>query len=104
MGQIQAVITVLGDIYLLKIYCVHPGIFMLTASLVSFAFTLLIYTLTLSFGDVGKALAVVLVVIQIAGSSGTYPIELLPSFFRNVFPIPLCYQCHKRMCKWFLQI
>lgn len=91
MGQIQAVITVLGDIYLLKIYCVHPGIFMLTASLVSFAFTLLIYTLTLSFGDVGKALAVVLVVIQIAGSSGTYPIELLPSFFRNVyiyFPFP----------------
>lgn len=91
MGQIQAIITVLGDLYLLKIYCVHPGIFMLTASIVSFAFTLLIYTLTLSFGDVGKALAVVLVVIQIAGSSGTYPIELLPSFFRNVyiyFPFP----------------
>lgn len=91
MGQIQAVITVLGDLYLLKIYCVHPGIFMLTASIVSFAFTLLIYTLTLSFGDVGKALAVVLVVIQIAGSSGTYPIELLPAFFRNVyiyFPFP----------------
>ena len=85
MGQIQAIITVLGDLYLLKIYCVHPGIFMLTASIVSFAFTLLIYTLTLSFGDVGKALAVVLVVIQIAGSSGTYPIELLPSFFRNVY-------------------
>ena len=53
MGQIQAVITVLGDIYLLKIYCVHPGIFMLTASIVSFAFTLLIYTVTLSFVDVG---------------------------------------------------
>lgn len=91
MGQIQAIITVLGDLYLLKIYCVDPGIFMLTASIVSFAFTLLIYTLTLSFGDVGKALAVVLVVIQIAGSSGTYPIELLPSFFRNVyiyFPFP----------------
>lgn len=91
MGQIQAIITVLGDLYLLKIYCVHPGIFMLTASIVSFTFTLLIYTLTLSFGDVGKALAVVLVVIQIAGSSGTYPIELLPSFFRNVyiyFPFP----------------
>ena len=91
MGQIQAIITVLGDLYLLKIYCVHPGIFMLTASIVSFAFTLLIYTLTLSFGDVGKALAVVLVVIQIAGSSGTYPIELLPSFIRNVyiyFPFP----------------
>lgn len=91
MGQIQAIITVLGDLYILKIYCAHPGIFMLTSSIVSFTFTLLIYTLTLSFGDIGKALAVVLVVLQIAGSSGTYPIELLPSFFRNVyiyFPFP----------------
>lgn len=48
-----------------------------------FVFTLLIYTLTVSFGDIGKALAVVMVVIQIAGSSGTYPIELLPVFSRK---------------------
>lgn len=90
-GQIQAVITVLGDLFILKISCAHPILFMFTASIVSFTFTLLIYTLTLSFGDVGKALAVVLVVLQIAGSSGTFPIELLPSFFRNVyiyFPFP----------------
>jgi len=91
MGQIQAVITVVGDLYLLKIQCMHPALFMLAASLTSFTFTLLIYTLTLSFGDVGKALAVVMVVIQIAGSSGTFPIELLPDFFQKVylyFPFP----------------
>ena len=63
----------------------------MTASVASFVFVLLIYTLTLSFGDVGKTIAVVMVVIQIAGSSGTFPIELLPQFFQNVylyFPFP----------------
>ena len=57
----------------------------------SLTFSLLIYSLTISFGDIGKALAVVVMVIQIAGSGGTYPIEALPAFFRNVyifFPFP----------------
>jgi putative membrane protein len=54
-------------------------------------FSLLIYSLVSAFGDVGKAAAVVIVVLQIAGSSGTYPIELLPEFFQKVyifFPFP----------------
>lgn len=91
LGQVQAVITVLGDVYLLKIQCLDKGLFMLAACFTSFVFTLLIYALTVSFGDIGKALAVVMVVIQIAGSSGTYPIELLPVFFQKVyiyFPFP----------------
>ena len=82
MGQIQSLIIVLGDLYLLKVSCEHPGLLILTASVASFVFVLLIYTLTLSFGDVGKTIAVVMVVIQIAGSSGTFPIELLPQFFQ----------------------
>lgn len=51
----------------------------------------MIYTLTVSFGDVGKAFVVVVMVIQIAGSSGTYPIEILPQFNQNIykyFPFP----------------
>ncbi len=91
MGQIQAVITVVGDLYLLKIQCLHPVLFMIAVSFTSFTFTLLIYTLTLSFGDIGKAFAVVMVVLQIAGSSGTFPIELLPDFFQKIylyFPFP----------------
>lgn len=52
---------------------------------------MLIYALTISFGDVGKAISVVMIVLQIAGSGGTYPIEILPSFYRAVyifFPFP----------------
>lgn len=91
MGQLQALIIVLGDIYILHCQILYPGWFWLVASLASVTFTLLIYSLALSFGDVGKALAVVIMVIQIAGSGGTFPIELLPAVYRNIyifFPFP----------------
>ena len=91
LGQIQAVVIVLGDIFLLHVQCLHPWLFLLAGSVIATTFTILIYSLVTTWGDAGKALAVVLVVIQIAGSSGTYPIELLPEFFRKVyifFPFP----------------
>jgi putative membrane protein len=91
MGQVQTLITVLGDILLLQIQCVHPFFFWLTSAITSLVFSLLIYALVYTFGDVGKAAAVVVLVLQIAGSSGTYPIELLPEFFQKVyifFPFP----------------
>lgn len=91
LSQIQALIIVLGDLYWLQIQCLHPFAFWLAAAMTSLTFSLLIYALTISFGDIGKALAVVVMVIQIAGSGGTYPIEALPAFFRAVyifFPFP----------------
>jgi putative membrane protein len=91
MGQVQTFITVLGDLFLLKIQCLHPFLFWFTSAVTCLVFTLLIYALVYTFGDVGKAAAVVVLVLQIAGSSGTYPIELLPEFFRKVyifFPFP----------------
>ena len=84
-------VTVLGDLYLFKVQCLHPFRFWFACAFTSLTFTLLIYALVVAFHDVGKAIAVVLVVLQIAGSSGTYPIELLPEFFRKVyifFPFP----------------
>lgn len=91
MGQLQAAIIVLGDIYLLRCQVLHPVWFWFAAAIASFTFTLLIYSLALAFGDVGKAAAVVIMVIQIAGSGGTFPIELLPEVYRNIyifFPFP----------------
>lgn len=91
LSQIQTTIIVLGDLLLLKIQCPHPFVFWVTASITSLTFSLLIYSYTIAFGDIGKAFAVVIMVIQIAGSGGTYPIEALPSFFKAVyifFPFP----------------
>ena len=91
LAQIQAVIIVVGDIELIGIQCIHPGWFMFACSCAATTFSLLIFSLVVTWGDVGKALSVVIVVLQIAGSSGTYPIELLPEFFQKVyifFPFP----------------
>ena len=81
----------IGDLAIFHVQCLHPVLFWLASAVTSFVFSLLIYSLTISFGDIGKALTVVMVVIQIAGSSGTFPIELLPAFYRSVyvfFPFP----------------
>ena len=91
LSQIQAAVIVTGDLYLLKIQCLHPGLLYLTASLTAFTFSLLIYSLAIAFGDVGKAVVVVIMVMQIAGSSGTFPIELLPEIYQKFyrfFPFP----------------
>ncbi|MFA9398648.1 MAG: YhgE/Pip family protein [Clostridiaceae bacterium] len=85
LSQIQVLIIVLGDLYLLHIQCLYPFQFWLAASVTTVTFSLLIYSLTIAFGDIGKALAVIGLVIQIAGSGGTYPIEALPGFFRAVY-------------------
>lgn len=91
LGQLQSLICVYGDLNLLGVQCHEPGKLYLIGAVTSFTFTLMIYTLTISFGDIGKAFAVVIMVIQIAGSSGTYPIELLPDIFQAIyryFPFP----------------
>ncbi len=91
MGQLQTAIVVLGDIHLLGVQCLEPGKFYLVAVFASFTFNLFVYTMTVSFGDIGKAFAVIVMILQIAGSSGTFPIEILPNFYRKLyiyFPFP----------------
>ena len=92
IGLIQSTIICLGDLFFLQIQCAQPMLFMLAGWVSSFVFTLIIYTLTVSFGDIGKALAVVFLVIQIAGAGGTFPVEVVPEFFQGVYPfLPFTY-------------
>ena len=91
IGQLQAAVIVAGDIFLLDCQPVHPWRMWLAAAIASMVFVMLIYSLTLAFGDVGKAIVVVVMVVQIAGSSGSYPIEILPEIFSKIyrfFPFP----------------
>ena len=91
IGQMQAAVIVAGDIFLLNCQPVHPWLMWFSAAVTSFVFMLLIYALTISFGDIGKAIVVVVMVLQIAGSSGSYPIEILPPVFGKIykfFPFP----------------
>lgn len=86
LGQIQAWIISLGDIFFLKVQCNNPFLFIIGSLISSFVYTLIIYSLTITFSVIGKALAVIILVIQIAGAGGTFPIEVLPAPFQAVSP------------------
>ena len=64
IGQLQTLLTVLGDLYYVGIQCLYPFKFWLAAATASFVFTLFIYSLTVAFGNVGEALAIVVMVFR----------------------------------------
>lgn len=89
---VQALIVSLGDLYVLKIYCANPLLFVLGSIFTSVIFTFIVYSLCSVFGNVGKVLGIVLLVIQIGGSGGTFPIQLTPKFFQVINPfLPFTY-------------
>lgn len=85
VGQVQTLITVLGDLFYIRIQCHNPFLFWLAAAVSSLVFTLFIYSLTVAFGNVGEALAIVVMVIQVAGAGGTFPIETLPKVYQMIY-------------------
>ncbi|MHA2789257.1 YhgE/Pip domain-containing protein [Corynebacterium sp. S7] len=86
IGLAQSTLVVLGLIIFVQIEPVHPFLLFLIAWLASLVFMLIVYTLVLSFGNAGKAVAVVLLVLQISAAGGSYPLELLPNWFQNISP------------------
>lgn len=86
LGLMQSTLILLGDLYFLQVQCAHPLLFLLAGWAASFVFVNIIYALTASFGDVGKAIAVLLMVIQVAGSGGSFPVQMLPEGFQAVYP------------------
>ncbi len=87
ISQAQALITVLGDLLFVGIQCVHPVKFWFAASVISFTFMMIMYSLTVAFGNVGQAIAVVIMVIQVAGAGCTFPIEVLPAAYQAVYKL-----------------
>lgn len=68
------------------------GLYYGTCILVSLVFVAMIQLLITQLGDVGKFLAIVLLVLQLAASGGTFPIETEPSFFQVINPyMPMTY-------------
>lgn len=84
IGLLQALIVTVGDIVLLGVDVKDSYWFILFGFLISFVFMTIVYTLVSVFGDIGKALAIIMLVLQIAGAGGTYPVVLLPEFFKRL--------------------
>ena len=86
LALLQATLVCAGDILFFGIQCDNPLQFVLAGWVASLVFSNIVYTLTVSFGDIGKALAVVLLVMQVGGSGGTFPIEMTGPVFQAIYP------------------
>ncbi|HCT14176.1 MAG TPA: YhgE/Pip domain-containing protein [Corynebacterium nuruki] len=92
IGLAQSTLAVAGLVVFVQIGAVHPFLLLVSGWVTSVVFMLIVYTLVLSFGSAGKALSVVLLVIQVSGAGGAYPLPLLPGWFQAVSPwLPATY-------------
>lgn len=85
IGQFTALITVLGNLFYIGIQCYEPFLFWLVAAVTSLLFTIINYSLIFAFGNIGEAISIIILVIQVAGSGGTYPMQMLPGFFQTLY-------------------
>lgn len=86
IGIIQSLIVCIGDL-VLGIQCENPAAFIGAGVLAGFVYVNLLYALAYSMRHIGKALAVVLLVLQIPGSSGMFPVEMMPEFYQVLNPL-----------------
>ncbi|WJE53182.1 YhgE/Pip domain-containing protein [Bacillus cereus] len=92
IGLAQAFIVSMGDIFLLGTYVVDKFWFVLFSLFIGGVFVCIVYSLVSVFGNVGKSMAIILLVLQVAGSGGTFPIQMLPKFFQAIYPfLPFTY-------------
>lgn len=91
MVTLQALIVTIGNL-IIGVQTVSAVAFVGTGVLVGLAYLSIIYALCVAFGHVGRGLAILLVIMQIPGASGLYPIEMMPGFFRTIYPfLPFTY-------------
>ena len=91
MSLLQIAVTISGA-FILGIYIANPILFTLSVTLISIVFMILMYSLVSALGNVGKAVSIVLLVLQISGTGGIYPVEIMRQFFQVINPyLPMTY-------------
>ncbi len=91
LGLLQSVVVVVGAL-LMHVQVSSPLLFALTTIYIGLCAMVVVYSLTSAFGNAGKAMAIVILVLQITATGGVFPPELLPSFFQTINPyLPLTY-------------
>ena len=88
----QTLIITLGDMYVLGTQATSPFRFVIFSLLISLLFSSIIYTIVCILGNVGKAVCIVLLVLQLGSSGGTFPIQMTSEFFQALYPkVPFTY-------------
>ncbi|MBW3088490.1 YhgE/Pip domain-containing protein [Bifidobacterium sp. 82T24] len=86
LALLQSTVMCLGELVYLRVQCDDPWLFMLGGWATSLTFAFIVYTMAAAFGAPGKALCVLVMVMQITGAGGSFPVAVLPDFFQAVHP------------------
>lgn len=86
IGLAQALLVSLGELLYVGIQCVHPLLFILAACVNGIVFTLIVYSLVFALENIGLAVSVIAMIVQVAGGGGIFPVEVLPPAFRAMYP------------------
>lgn len=86
MAIAQALVTAFGCLHFVGMETAEPALFVLACCLCSLNFASMNYALVYSLDNVGLAASVIIMVLQVAGSGGSYPIDVLPQLFRTLYP------------------
>lgn len=92
ISLLQTLVITLGDMYILGTQAVSPYRFVFYGLLIASLFSSIIYTIVHLLGNVGKAICIILLVLQLGSSGGTFPIQMTSSFFQALYPkVPFTY-------------
>lgn len=86
IGLAQATLVAGGLLLFLDVQSVHPWLFMITAWLTAIVFSLINYSFVAAFGNVGKAISILFLVMQVSGAGGSFPLAILPGFLSELSP------------------
>ena len=86
VGILQALVVSVGDLFFLEIQCNHPFLFVFSAIANGCLFTMINYALIFALEKVGLAIGLIILVIQVPGAGGTFPIQVLPKEFQFLYP------------------
>ena len=88
----QATILMLIMVYCLGLTPDHPGHFIGAVYLTSFVYMSIVSLLVIVLDNPGRFLAMILLVLQLGSSEGTFPIQTANGFFQAVNPlVPMTY-------------
>ncbi|MFW2583460.1 YhgE/Pip family protein [Corynebacterium amycolatum] len=86
VGLVQSTLMVLGLQVYVGIEPAHRFLMLLAGWVISLVFMMIVFSFVFTFDNAGKAICVLLLVMQVSAAGGAYPLPLVPQWVQNISP------------------